>query len=227
MSQSLAEKYFIMLHHPMFPQADQMLRRGAHIGEEDHDKHDFIRDAEESLHSFYRLYDANLAQTPEGTYYLVVNDSPHFKSLTLSRLDMIIGKTLAGMMLEPDILSTMGRVALEKLLHTLELHPGRETLLAVATIRNTDEESANKKLREAIGRSLNTLSDMNFIVWNVRNEEIIPFKAVMRFADDVRTTGSLEENLAQQLMNGAAVLQTDPSLKTDEAPPGDADHEED
>jgi chromosome partition protein MukE len=200
------ERYVVTFQHPLFPEVDMLLRRGAHVGEEDQDKHEFVRDAEPVLQAFYRLYQAQLHQSQEGAYYLGVEQSEHFKTLTLSRLDMVIGKTLAAMLLEPDILNTLGRVALNKLLHTIELHPGRAMLLVCAGIRVTDEESGNRKLREAVGKSLNTLADLYFIAWNARAEEIVPFRALLRFADDVRVVGTLDDNLSPHLTNGTAVM---------------------
>lgn len=235
MNPSDAIKLLDMVQHPMFPAVDQLLRCGAHLDEDDFDQYAFVHQAEELLGMFYHCYGAELRQTQEGTYFLIAKDNPLFKYLTLSRLDMIIGKTLAGMMIEPEILSTLGKVDLDKLLATIELYPGRASLLSMANIRVADEESANKKLREAIGRSLHLLDELRFVVWDARAEQMIPRKAIMRFADDVRASGSLHENLAGQIDIGAALLgraQPDRGLNehddsndaSDEEPKG-GDHE--
>jgi chromosome partition protein MukE len=218
MNPSDAGKLLDMVQHPMFPAVDQLLRCGGHLDEDDFDQHAFVHESEDILGMFYQRYGADLRQTQEGSYFLIAKDNPLFKHLTLSRLDMIIGKTL-------------GKVSLAKLLSTLELHPGRASLLIMANIRVADEEAGNKRLREAIGRSLHLLDELRFVVWDGRAEQVIPRKAAMRFADDVRAAGTLQENLAGQIEIGAALIgrtQLDPDEHdASNAPPDDASDRDD
>lgn len=208
MNEVSGEKMMHVLHNPLFPQVDQMLRRGAHIGEEDVGQYDFVHDCEEYLAHFYGLYQGALAKTAEGTYYLHAADSSLFPAKTLSRLDMVVGKTLAAMLLEPDILTTLGRVSVDKLLQTMELNPGRATLLALTSIKAKDEEQANDKFRESLSKTLYTLHSINVLKFNAKDAEILPFKAIMRFADDVRTGAGLDDNLAQHVAAGCVVRDT-------------------
>jgi chromosome partition protein MukE len=211
-----------MLEDRRFPEVDQLLRRGGHIGQEDQDRHEFLTVAQRPLYDFYKLYGAELSKTPENVYYLEPTEGALFRTHVLRKLDMVVGKTLANIMLEPDWVET-GRILFDRILTELDLSPGRATLVQLAAIKSHNEDVWDKKLREDIRRSLNVLDGLNFIQWDNRSDEILPFRALMRFADDVRSIGSAQDNLASKIAAGTVVV--DAQVENDELDDDQGDEE--
>jgi chromosome partition protein MukE len=201
-----AQDHYDMTRHALFPRVDQLFRRGGNVGGDDLDAHEFVREAEAPLREFYQAYGCELVKTPEDVYYLSVQEETLFSTRRLSRLEMIVGKTLALMYLDPQTHSNLGRVALETVLGTLDLNPGRDAVLMHAQIRSPDEEVANKKLRDEVRKALSRLGRLNFIQWDAYGDEIIPHKALLRFAEDVRTAAPAEQNLEALIRMGTVEL---------------------
>lgn len=201
-----AQDHYEMVRHSLFAKVDQLFRIGGNVGGDDLDAHQFVREAEAALREFYRAYSCELVKTPEDVYYLSVQDESPFSTRILSRLDMIVGKTLALIYFDPQTHSNLGHVPFETLLGALDLNPGREIVLIHAQIRSVDEEVANKRLREDVRKSLARLGRLNFIRWDAYGDEIVPHKALLRFADDVRTSAPSEQNLEHLIHAGTVVL---------------------
>jgi chromosome partition protein MukE len=182
-----------------FAAIDVGLRAGRHYSlDGDILEYEFIQSAEDHLQELYRRYGCRLVQGPESYYYLI-SDGDLLGQRRLSMGEMLIGQTLALMRMDPAHLSRNGQIADEKLLGMLENVLGQDRLFSLMAPRSRgkDRETDARKIREETDRALNALQRLGFLRRILENEVrwCQPRPAVMRFADPVRESEDLAQNL--------------------------------
>ncbi|WP_043202935.1 chromosome partition protein MukE [Paraburkholderia acidipaludis] len=189
-----------------YPQADLLLRQGKHLGTDgDASLYDFIHSNQDCLASYYRRYGVLLQSGPEGYFYLlpVSADRAPLGRRHLGLLDMLVGQTLALMMLDPQWLETNRRIPDLQVLASLEQLLGTKQLLRYAgRKRGQNDELDAQKLRESLAGTMKTLERLGFIKREGRGESavVIPLSPVMRFADPVRTSTDVTEDAMRRLI---------------------------
>ena len=77
-----------------FVEVDLLLRRGHHLGREDHDLYTFVLDALEPLEGLYERYGARLIHRTDGCFFLVPSGD-RLSRRQLSAGEMLVGQALA------------------------------------------------------------------------------------------------------------------------------------
>jgi chromosome partition protein MukE len=194
---------------PLFARADLDLRRGKHIGA-DYDAFlfDFLTGAKPFLDSFYGRYEATLLAREEGYFYLLPDRlavPPPLGQRRLAAMDMLVGQALALMRLDPKWLESNLCIPDMAILALLEQILGEERLLRfIPRRRGKDVDQDARKLRETFAASLRSLERQCFIKREGRGDAAVvkPLRAVMRFADPVRTSEDLEVALQSLIADG-------------------------
>jgi len=207
-----------VISDPLFPRADLQLRAGKHIGADyDAALFDFLTAAKPHLDSFYGRYEVSLLTREEAYFYLVPDRlaiPPPLGQRRLSAMDMLIGQALVLMRLDPKWLETNLCIPEKAVLTLLEQLLGEEGLLRFIPRprrRGKDVDQDARKLRETFATSLRSLERQGFIKREGRADATVirPLRAVMRFADPVRTSADLEAALQSLIAQGQIADGTD------------------
>ncbi|CAG2158301.1 Chromosome partition protein MukE [Cupriavidus yeoncheonensis] len=220
----MATELIDVLSDERYPQADLELRQGRHIGTDaDALLYDFIKVNQEPLNAYYKRYGATLQCGAEGYYYLLPQlgaDKAPLGRRHLSMLEMLVGQTLALMMLDPEWLETNRRIPDERVRQMLEQLLGKEKLLQFARRRRgKDDERDAQKLRASISASLETLERLGFVKRAGRGDHavVIPLTPITRFADPVRSTGVTADTLRRLIQEGEIADLADEDKADDDA----------
>ncbi|MBP4045423.1 chromosome partition protein MukE [Chromobacterium violaceum] len=194
---------------PQFAKADLELRRGKHISASpDIFLYDFIATVQPYLERFYEAYNVRLVCGSEGYFYLLPDKNhvpPPLGNRHLSAVDMLVGQTLALMRLDPKWLADNGRIPESSIIELMEHILGQERLLGyIERRRGKDTAVDARKLREVVRSSLAELKRLGFIHREGQGETavVMPYVSIMRFADPVRGSESLEDALTHLLREG-------------------------
>lgn len=192
---------------PIFPKVDSLLRKGVHIGLEDARLYSFLTSAKEWLDLFYEGFAARLVHSSEDFFYLIP-DGEYIRQRHLSAVDMLVGQVLAYMRTHPKYLEDAGKIPMDHLLSTLEFLIGAEKLaeVIVRRKRGRNTEVDNKKIREAIQKSVNLLARLGFIFFHKGSNEISLRKTLLRFADPLRVSGDIHEGLEELVTTGCVSM---------------------
>src|SRR5690606_8649566 len=97
-----------VIEDELFPEVDLALRRGEHVDLSDPDRYAFLRDAQRHLEVLYLRYGCQLVQA-EGFFYLLPQGD-RLGRRHLSAGEMLVGQTLALLLLDPATLRGQGVV---------------------------------------------------------------------------------------------------------------------
>jgi chromosome partition protein MukE len=193
----------------MFPRADLDLRRGRHIGSDyDPSLFDFLTSSRNFLEGFYARFNAALLQGQEGYFYLLPDRlavPPPLGLRRLSVIEMLSGQTLALMRLDPKWLATNQRIPERAVFEFMEQILGEGRLLRLAQRRRGKDTGQDaRKLRLAFSSALHALGQLGFIRREGRGEQavVVPLKAIMRFADPVRSAEDVDHALKRLIAEG-------------------------
>jgi chromosome partition protein MukE len=202
-SQRIYERLDEAVSDPVFPEADSLLRKGVHIGLEDAALYAFLVSAKDFLDIFYEGFSARLIHSSEGFFYLL-SDGDLIGQRQLTPEDMLLGQVLAYLRTHPKYLEEAGKIPIEHVFSTLELMVGAEKLaeIIVRRQRGRNTETDNRKIREAIQKSINKLARLGFIFFHRSTNEISLRKTLLRFADPLRISGDIHKGLEELVKTG-------------------------
>jgi len=210
MSDSLVYKGLTdVISEDIFAEVDCRLRKGEHIGLEDMTAHDFIKEASPFLSQFYRKYSCQLihdTQEEADFFFLHPYDPGSGVHLLgrkqLSQSEMIVGMTLAYMLMDPEYMSK--KVPFERLIFFLKRLLADEGFYEKFAPRSRgkdalrDEENAEKE----VSRCLHRLRSLGFVAWPGKDKPIVVKSPIFRFIAPIRGMGNLEQNIQVLLKEG-------------------------
>lgn len=192
-----------------FPDVDTMLRRGRHVGREDHDAYAFLVDALDHLEPFYRRYGAELVHKNDGYFYLLPSGD-RLRRRLLSAGEMLVGQALALLYLDPASLDRGGVVTRALVLERLASLLSTEELVRILNPRRRrfDERIAAETVRTKVTTALRTLADLGFVDL-LSDEELRLRPALMRFAEPVRMLDDPDAALERLVAQGELEVPVD------------------
>lgn len=187
---------------PAFAEVDMDLRQGRHINQHESERYGFLRDAHEHLERFYRQYDCELRHATEGFFHLVANGSALARR-RLTVAEMLVGQTLALVLLDPETVRTGGIVGTDDVVRRLVAIVGEDRVVAELNPRRKrqDERVAEGNVREEIERALRGLANLGFVESReARRVRLGP--ALLRFAEPVHGLADRAKALEQLIARG-------------------------
>ena len=207
---------------PLFPEVDVALRQGRHVHRGETERYAFLSDANDHLERWYKKYGCDLVRTADGFFYLLPQQDK-VRRRQLSLAEMLIGKVLALLYLEPATLQRGGIVDRTLVFQSLATLVGQENLLLRLNPRRKrrDERTEQEQVRKELKQALLSLCELGFCE-RLDEEGIRLHPPVLRFAESVRTAGAPDEALRELIRAGKAA-QVDPegteeSTEVDEEP---------
>jgi chromosome condensin MukBEF MukE localization factor len=147
----------------VFVQADYRLRRGAHISVEDVELYEFISRHFDPLSKLYSRYDASLCLGAEGYYYLV-SEGTIFGQRQLSKVEMLVGLTIAHLYRDPENrVRGTGQITVDQVLNRLETLKSREEIARLMTESRVKADLHPGRIREAALDAIKKLAGLNFL----------------------------------------------------------------
>lgn len=165
-----------------FVGADLVLRRGGHINRSNLSLYQFVIDNFDEMMSFYKGYQCELVQHPDGFFYLL-SKGGLIPTRLLPMPCVHLGIFIALKSRDPEITRSSGRISLDNLLQSIEASVPRETLQKVYAPKQR-ESSTDSRITEEILKALKTLAEMRFL--EIQGETIRPLEAIQRFAEMAR-----------------------------------------
>lgn len=198
-----------VLDDDRFIEVDLRLRRGFHLGREDHDLYAFVLDAQAPLERFYERYSARLTHRTDG-YFFLVPAGDRLARRFLSAGEMLVGQALALLYLDPSTLQDGGVIDKAAVLRRLDGLLGLEALhRALAPRRQRiDERVAAETVRTRVAAALRELADLGFVDL-LSGERLRLRSALLRFSDPVRPSPDPGGALARLIRDGQATTTPD------------------
>ncbi len=209
-----------VLEDPLYPDVDVALRQGRHIHRNETERYAFLSDANDYLERWYRRYGYELARSADGYFYLLPQHDK-IRRRQLSVAEMLLGKVLALLYLEPATLQKGGVVDRMLALQSLTTLVGQENLLLRFNPRRKrrDERTEQEQVRQELDRALRTLHELGFVE-RIDEEQVRLQSPILRFAESVRGTADPARTLQEMIRAGKAVP-VQPSEDEDGAPLGE------
>lgn len=207
---------------PLFPEVDVALRQGRHIHRAETDRYEFLSDANDHLERWYKKYDCDLVRSADGYFYLLPQQDK-VRRRQLSLAEMLIGKVLALLYLDPATLQRSGIVERTLVFQSLATLVGQENLLLRLCPRRKrrDERTEQEQVRKELKQALISLCELGFCE-RLDEEMLRLHPPVLRFADSVRSADAPDEALRELIRAGKAVRvepeSPDESTEVDEEP---------
>lgn len=194
------------LEDPIFPEVDALLRQGRHIHRGETERYAFLCEANDHLERWYRRYGCDLVRTSDGYFYLLPQQEK-IRRRQLSVADMLLGKVLALLYLEPETLQKGGVVGRAQALQSLTTLVGQENLLLRFNPRKKrrDERTEQENVRNELDRALRLLCELGFAE-RVDEEHVRLHPPILRFAESVRSAADPQATLAEMIRSGKATL---------------------
>lgn len=186
-----------VLNDQLFPEIDCLLRKGVHVGHEDITVYSFLRETRQLLSPFYRRYHCELVHDnkEEADFFFLSSYGDLLGKRKLSAAEMVVGMTLAYMLMDPEYISKM--IPLDRLIFTMKgLMGNEEYLLRMAPrFRGRDSEGDEQKAEKEVARCLRRLEVLGFLTWPRSPGYIMPKSPIFRFIAPARGLGNLDENI--------------------------------
>lgn len=194
-----------VLEDVLFPEVDVALRQGRHIHRGETERYAFLTEANDYLERWYRRYGCDLVRTADGYFYLLPQvDKVRRRQLGLA--EMLLGKVLALLYLEPATLQRGGVVERTQALQSLTTLVGQENLLLRLNPRRTrrDERTEQENVRKELDRALRVLCELGFAD-RLDEDQVRLQPPILRFAESVRGVSDPHVALAEMIRAGRAV----------------------
>lgn len=214
---SFNNSFLEVINNPLFPILDNQLRSGRHICHDDLELYEFLKDKYDELELFYRAYSVELICDPEYYYYLRTKSTSIIPSSTLSELEMLCGKVIAILYMNPERLVKESFFTLQDVYDELVSLVEVERLVKIINPRSTGSDLDKAKLLEKMQSALNRLARMGIIAYPNDNNERKRFKVrqtCLRFGVDARSGDERDLVLENLVARGDIV--TPESLKVEE-----------
>lgn len=187
---------------PQFPYVDAKLRAGVHVTLEDIGNHGFLCQNINEMRKFYERYDCRLVEHADSFYYLV-NFGEIIPATKLSKKCVQVGKVIAYLARQPDILRSLGVIKFESVIQTLQTLMTKESLKEVFAPLNK-EDSVQHKIVSEVVTAINSLASYNFLVKVKSTSLFRPTSAIARFTEmalyENNPTQSTRERLEEKGM---------------------------
>lgn len=209
-----------VLEDPLFPEVDVALRQGCHVHRDEIDRYALLTEANDHLERWYKKYGCDLVRAQDGYFYLLpLQDKVRRRQLSVP--EMLLGKVLALLFLDPATLQNSGVVSRTQAIQSLVTLVGQETLVQRLNPRRKrrDERTEQEHVRHELDRALRTLCDLGFAE-RLDEEKLRLYRPILRFADSVRDTVDRAEALREMIRCGRAV-QLDSNEGDDSTEAGD------
>lgn len=195
-----------VLEDPIFPDVDVALRQGRHIHRAETERYAFLSEANDYLERWYRKYGCDLVRTTDGYFYLLPHQDK-IRRRQLSMADMLLGKVLALLYLEPATLQKGCVVSRTQALQSLATLVGQENLMLRLNPRKKrrDERTEQEQVRQELERALRTLCELGFAE-RLDDENLRLHPPILRFAESVRDAGEPAGALREMIRAGKAEL---------------------
>ncbi len=199
-----------MIEDELFPDVDLALRRGEHVDLSDPDRYAFLRDAQRHLEALYLRYGCQLVQA-EGYFYLLPQgDRLGRRHLTVG--EMLVGQTLALLLLDPATLRGQGVVPRQQVTARLAQLVGEEQLVRALNPRRRrrDQRVAHETVRRELDKALRGLGALGFVE-AVGEDELRLKKPLLRFTETVRGAEDPAVALERLVREGRLTLDVGPT----------------
>lgn len=165
-----------------FPEVDVALRRGVHLSQADGERYQFIRENEQELRQFYRLYRFDLIVNDVCGYcYLDVGSSSVLGKAKLASLETLCGICLCAAKVDETRIATNQACTavqvLEKIRSLAKVWMESDIHAKKYNQLKTDHDYA--RFLEDVEKGLNKLAKLGFASKN--GKEFYPTDAVFRF----------------------------------------------
>lgn len=192
------------LEDPLFPEVDVLLRQGRHIHRGETERYAFLCEANDHLERWYRRYGCDLVRTSDGYFYLLPQQD-RIRRRQLSVAEMLLGKVLALLYLEPETLQKGGVVGRTQALQSLTTLVGQENLLVRLNPRKKrrDERTEQENVRRELDAALRLLCELGFAE-RVDEEHVRLHPPILRFAESVRSAADPQATLSEMIRAGKA-----------------------
>lgn len=175
---------------PFFPQVDTKLRAGYHISEDDIELTSFVSEHLDELREFYSNYAVDLVRTSEHVFYLRAKDNSMMGRVTLSALDMLVGRLLCYMKmhLHDYDRGMTGWFPFESLIAEFRALVPSDVVAAIYKSRENLTDQELNKLVDKIKTTLRRLKKLNFVSLKEGAELYVKVNnGIFRFSADVRS----------------------------------------
>lgn len=199
-----------VIEDELFPDVDLALRRGEHVDLSDPDRYAFLRDAQRHLEALYLRYGCQLVQA-EGYFYLLPQgDRLGRRHLTVG--EMLVGQTLALLLLDPATLRGQGVVPRQQVTARLAQLVGEEQLVRALNPRRRrrDQRVAHETVRRELDKALRGLGALGFVE-AVGEDELRLKKPLLRFTETVRGAEDPAAALERLVRDGRLTLDVGPT----------------
>lgn len=194
-----------VIQDELFPDVDLSLRRGAHVDRNDLASYTFLDEAQPFLETLYLRYGCQLVRA-DGYFYLLPQGE-RLGRRHLSTGEMLVGQTLALMLLDPATLRSQGVVTRTQVVQRLAQLVGEERLVTALNPRRKrrDERVAQETVRRELDRALRSLGALGFVT-PVGDEELQLRQPVLRFTEAVRGFADPAQALEQLVARGEVTV---------------------
>ncbi len=193
-----------VLEDSLFPEVDIALRQGRHIHRGETDRYAFLCEANDYLEKWYRRYCCDLVRTADGYFYLLPQQEK-IRKRQLSVAEMLTGKVLALLYLEPATVQAGGVVHRTQAIQSLATLVGQENLMLRFNPRRKrrDEGKEQEQVRDEFGRALRALGELGFLD-RVDEDHVRLQPPILRFVESVRGADDVQEALREMIRVGKA-----------------------
>jgi chromosome partition protein MukE len=174
----------------LFPEVDLALRRGEHVDVSDPDRYAFLRDVQRHLDRLGRRH--------------------------LSTGEMLVGQTLALLLLDPATLRTQGVVGRQQVAARLAQLVGEERLVQALNPRRRrrDQRVAHETVRRELDKAVRSLATLGFVEI-VGEDDLRLKKPLLRFTEPVRGAEDPTVALERLVSEGRLTLDVGPGTSGD------------
>jgi chromosome partition protein MukE len=198
----------------LFPEVDLALRRGEHVDVSDPDRYAFLRDVQRHLEAFYLRYGCQLVQA-DG-YFFLLPQGDRLGRRHLSTGEMLVGQTLALLLLDPATLRTQGVVGRQQVAARLAQLVGEERLVQALNPRRRrrDQRVAHETVRRELDKAVRSLATLGFVEI-VGEDDLRLKKPLLRFTEPVRGAEDPTVALERLVSEGRLTLDVGPGTSGD------------
>lgn len=207
------------IEHPLFPSVDMALRSGKHISHGLLAEYLFLNDHFPSLQALYQRYHVHLLQASERYFYLRPQATSLIPRRVLSPLEMLMGKTLCLLYLDPKRISLQNRFSIEMVLTQLFSLLDPIQLMRLVHPRAQGSDLDKQRFLEKLKSALFQLRRMGMITFCksqlgepriVKSDTIFQInEAIFRFAAELRTDATPHDAQKAFILQGEAAWISD------------------
>lgn len=200
----------------IFPTIDTELRSGKHINFKNTEYYEFLTGNFLILQDFYKGYGLDLICAPENFIYLNPTTHTLLSRAQLNKFDMLLGKIICNLFLNPDKLTLEGVFTLGDIETELFAKVELISLTKLLSLRSSDPELDRKRIAEKIMPTMHKLQRLGMVEFIQENTEIKFFvlNSIVRFSIDAKESTEYLTRVAKLYEQGS-ILQEEPTVLQD------------